>query len=71
MALPADTAVETAIVTIEQALLNDVKVAGTRQAISDWRAVLAFIETLGGSGYDALAQEVAVTYASKKLYGAA
>ncbi|MCH7502564.1 MAG: hypothetical protein IIA10_04340 [Proteobacteria bacterium] len=67
MALPADTAVETAIATIEQALVEDFKVRGARQAISQWRGVLDFIEGLGGTGYDALTQR---DWSTDKLGGA-
>ena len=67
MALPADTAVETAISTIETALVEDLKVPGVRQAISQWRGVLDFIEGLGGSGYDALTQR---DWSTDKLGGA-
>ena len=56
MALPADTAVETAIATVEQALTEDLTLEGARSAIQSWREVLTFIESLGGSGYDALTQ---------------
>ena len=56
MALPADTAVETAIATIEQALTEEVTIQGTRAAIQSWREALSFIEKLGGSGYDSLTQ---------------
>ncbi len=56
MALPADTAVETAIATIEQALTEDLTRQGARSAIQSWKEALSYIERLGGSGYDALTQ---------------
>lgn len=61
---PADTSVETAIATVEQALTNDLTIEGARSAIQSWRETLTFIESLGGAGYDALAQS---SYAG--LYG--
>ena len=57
MALPADTAVETAIATIEQALNNDPTIANYREAVDSWLYALGYIEKLGGSGYDALTQD--------------
>ena len=56
MALPADTAVETAIATIEQALTEDLTRQGARSAIQSWKEALSYIERLGGTGYDALTQ---------------
>ena len=44
MALPADTALETAIATIEQALTEDMTLQNTRSAIASWKEVLGFIE---------------------------
>lgn len=57
MALPTDANVETAIATIEQALKEVPGHPKFRQAVGQWRGVLAYIESLGGSGYDALAQD--------------
>ena len=56
MALPTDSAVETAIATIEQALTEDLTLQNARSAIQSWKEVLSFIEKLGGTGYDALTQ---------------
>jgi hypothetical protein len=67
MALPVDTAVETAIATVEQALVDDLTVVGAREAIGEWRRVLQFIESLGGAGYTALTQR---DYASDDLFSA-
>jgi len=64
MALPADTAVETAISTIEQALTEDLTIPNARSAIQSWREVLSYIEKLGSSGYNALAQS-----SNSGLYG--
>jgi hypothetical protein len=57
MAYPADTAVETAIGTIELVLNEDHTLAGNREAVGAWRELLRFIESVGATGYDALAQE--------------
>lgn len=57
MALPVDTAVEAAIVTIEAVLNEDVQAPGRRQAVYDWKEVLRWIESQPGTGYDALAQD--------------
>ncbi len=58
MAYPVDTVVETAIAAIELAFTQDLTIPGQREAIEQWRAVLAFIELDHGntSGYDALTQ---------------
>lgn len=56
MAYPADTAVETAIATIEQILEEDATVIGARENVVRWRKFLKWVEGLGVSGYDALTQ---------------
>lgn len=56
MAYPADTAVETAIASIEAVLVEDLQISGSRDKIELWRELLAHIETLGATGYDALTQ---------------
>jgi hypothetical protein len=56
MALPADTALETAFGSIESALAEDLTVPKARETIGKWREVVQFIESLGGTGYDALTQ---------------
>ena len=66
MALPLDTAVETAIATVEQAIVDDLTNIGAREAIGKWREVLQYIESLGGAGYDALTQR---DYSTDDLYG--
>lgn len=57
MALPLDTAVETAIATVEQALNDNMTIANYREAVSAWKYVLRYIEGLGGTGYTALTQD--------------
>jgi len=56
MAYPADTAVETAIATMEQIFEEDGTVVGMRENAGKWREIVKFVETLGVSGYDALTQ---------------
>jgi hypothetical protein len=56
MALPADTALETAFGSVEAALAEDLTVPKAREVIGKWREVVAYIESLGGTGYDALTQ---------------
>ncbi|MEM1173873.1 MAG: hypothetical protein AAGI27_03585 [Pseudomonadota bacterium] len=56
MALPLDTALETAIATIEQALTDDMTRPNARSAIASWREALRYIESLPGAGYTSLTQ---------------
>ncbi len=56
MAYPLDTAVETAISTVESVLVEDLQRIGNREAIGKWREVLKYIEGAGATGYDALTQ---------------
>lgn len=56
MAYPADTAVETAIATMEQIFEEDATVIGMREAAGKWREIVKFVEGLGVSGYDSLTQ---------------
>jgi len=70
MAYPADTAVETAIGTIELVLKEDPTFVGNREAVSLWRALLKNIEARGASGYDALTQTSAANWIAEKNYGA-
>lgn len=65
MAYPADTAVETAIGTIESVLIEDLQRIGNREAVGKWREVLRYIEGAGATGYDALTQR---TWADDDLF---
>lgn len=67
MAYPADTAVETAIGTIESVLVEDLQFEGARSDVELWRKLLRRIEIRGATGYDALTQR---DWSSDKLYGA-
>lgn len=67
MAYPLDTAVETAISTIESVLIEDLTMEKSRHAIELWRELLVFIESTGASGYDALTQRNWET--ADNLYG--
>lgn len=57
MALPLDTAVESAFATIEAVLNEDVQARGRRQAVYDYKELVRWIESQPGTGYDALAQD--------------
>ena len=67
MAYPADTAVETAIGTIENVLIEDLKFPGSRDDVELWRKLLRRIEKRAATGYDALTQR---DWSTDKLYGA-
>lgn len=67
MAYPADTAVETAISTIESVLVEDLQFEGSRADIDLWRKLLRRIEARGATGYDALTQR---DWSTDKLFGA-
>lgn len=67
MAYPLDTAVETAISTIESVLVEDLQFEGSRADIDLWRKLLRRIEARGATGYDALTQR---DWSSDKLFGA-
>ncbi len=59
MAYPADTAVETAIGTVESVLVENLQFEGSRRDIALWRELLRRIEDRvndGATGYDALTQ---------------
>lgn len=56
MAYPADTAVETAIATIEAVLEEAPTAVSNRAAVYDWLELLRYIEAQPGTGYDALTQ---------------
>lgn len=68
MAYPADTAVETAISTVESVLKEDKTLIGTAEAVENWRKLLAFIETTGATGYDALTQMSDANWIAEDLY---
>ena len=70
MAYPVDTAVETAIATIESVLSEDLLFVGNREAISLWRKLLVSIEARGASGYTALTQKSNANWIAQKNYGA-
>lgn len=54
--LPADTAIETAFRSFEDALGEDITLQGSVEAIQRWSMVVSYIEGLGGSGYSSLDQ---------------
>jgi hypothetical protein len=56
MTYPVDTAVETAIATMEQIFEEPSTAVGRREAVGKWRQIVKFVETLGVTGYDALTQ---------------
>lgn len=66
MAYPLDTAVETAISTIESVLVENLQFEGSRADIALWRKLLRRIEARGATGYDALTQR---NWATDKLGG--
>lgn len=66
MAYPLDTAVETAIGTIESVLVEDFQFEGSRADVELWRKLLRRIEARGATGYDALTQR---DWSTDKLYG--
>lgn len=70
MAYPVDTAVETAIATVESVLSEDLLFVGNREAISLWRALLVNIEARGATGYDALTQKSNANWIAQKNFGA-
>jgi hypothetical protein len=70
MAYPVDTAVETAIGTIELVLKEDPTLLGNREAVGVWRELLAFMETTGATGYDALTQTSDANWIAEKNFGA-
>lgn len=67
MAYPLDTAVETAISTIESVLVEDLQFVGSRDDVALWRKLLSRIEDRGATGYDALTQR---DWSTDKLGGA-
>ena len=72
MAYPADTAVETAIGTIESVLDENLLTIGNREDTALWRKLLARIETRvadGATGYDALTQKSDATYIAEQQFG--
>ena len=68
MAYPADTAVETAIGTIESVLKEDKTRVGCREAVDKWRQLLKWIEGAGATGYDALTQMSDANWTAEDLY---
>ena len=73
MAYPADTAVETAIGTIELVLAENKTFEGNREDIGLWRKLLQRIELRvddGATGYDALTQKSDATFVAEKNFGA-
>ena len=68
MAYPADTAVEAAILTIEQLFETQDTVVGRREAIGEWRGIVKYFETLGVSGYDALTQNADADWDALDLF---
>jgi len=72
MAYPADTAVETAIGTIELVLSENLLIADNRQLVGVWRELLRGIEKRvsdGATGYDALTQKSNADWIARKEYG--
>ena len=69
MAYPADTAVETAIGTIELVLKEDPTFVGNREAIGQWRELLKNIEARGATGYDALTQTSDANWIAEQNFG--
>ncbi len=73
MAYPADTAVETAISTIELVLVENPLILGNREAVGTWRNLLRHIEERvndGATGYDALTQKSDALWIAEKNFGA-
>ena len=73
MAYPVDTAVETAIATIELVLVENQQHVGNRELVGTWRELLRGIEARkvdGATGYDALAQKSAAAWVAYKEFGA-
>jgi len=73
MAYPADTAVETAIGTIELVLVENPAFLGNRENVGVWRALLRHIEERvndGATGYDALTQKSDALWIAQKEFGA-
>ncbi len=68
MAYPADTAVETAIATMEQIFEEPSTEIGRREAAEKWREVVKFVETLNVTGYDALTQNSDAAWAALDLF---
>jgi hypothetical protein len=68
MAFPVDTAVETAIGTIELVLKEDTTLVGCREAAGLWRELLKFIESTGATGYDALTQMSDADWLAEDLF---
>jgi len=73
MAYPADTAVETAIGTIELVLKENPLIVGNREAVGTWRNLLRHMEARvddGATGYDALTQTSDANWIAEKNFGA-
>lgn len=68
MAYPLDTAVETAIATIEQLLEEPSTEIGRRENVVRWRSFVKWVETLPVSGYDALAQNTDAQWDALDLF---
>jgi len=72
MAYPADTAVETAIGTIELVLKENPLFQGNRELVGDWRRLLRGIEARvddGATDYDALAQTSDANWIAEQNFG--
>lgn len=72
MAYPADTAVETAIGTIELVLKENPTFVGNREDVGTWRELLRNIEKRvndGATGYDALTQTSDANWIAEKNFG--
>ena len=72
MAYPADTLIETAIVNIELALVENPLYQGNRELIGTWRELLRGLEARsadGATGYDALTQKSDALWIAEQNYG--
>ena len=68
MAYPADTAVEAAILTMEQIFEEPSTEIGRREAAEKWREVVKFVETLNVAGYTALTQNLDADWTALDLF---
>lgn len=72
MAYPLDTAVETAIGTIELVLKENPAHVGNRESVGDWRRLLKDIELRaadGATGYGALTQTSDANWIAEQNFG--
>lgn len=73
MSYPADSAVETAIATIELVLVENLQYVGNRELVGTWRELLRGMEARvddGASDYDSLAQKSNAAWIALKEFGA-